>query len=246
MVAALDLDDRFAAGVRARRAHRVSGRLGAGVGEPQHVQAEAFFEPFGNLGRDRRWRHEQRADVVQELFDLGDHCGVEVADEHRAETHRQIQHLAVVAVGDVGAARGLHAHRIRIPVLETARDTEWQGLTRPRRVVSGTWGGLGVALPLLGHEGFDPRGVHWGVGNGHLSPTRRIVGGNRRNVCRQAHRDPLQPVGMSCREPIPPAQLRLRKGSRPRESLPHHAVKPVLLQLVAIWGFQCRCLSLCF
>ena len=153
VVAAFDLDDGFPAGVGASGAHRVPRRLGAGVGEPQHVQTEAFLEPFGDLGRDRRRRHEQRADVVEELFDLGDHRGVEVADEHRAEPHRQIQHLAVVAVGDIGAAGGLHTHRIRVPVLEAAGHTQRQGLRGPRGMVGRTGSGGGIAFPLLGHQG---------------------------------------------------------------------------------------------
>ena len=128
VVAALDLDDGLPPGVGARGAHRVHRRLGAGIGEPQHVQAEALLESLGDIGRHRRRGHEQGADVVQEFLDPGDDRGVEMADEHRAEAHRQIQHLAVVTVGDVGAPCGLHTHRIRIPVLEAAGDPQRQGL----------------------------------------------------------------------------------------------------------------------
>ena len=185
MVSAFDLHDGFSAGVGPCRAYRVPGGLGAGVGEPQHVQPEAFLEPLSDLGRDRRRRHEQRADIVEKLFDLGNHRGVEMADEHRAEAHRQIQHLAVVTVGDVGAAGGLHTHRIRIPVLEAAGDTQRQGLARPCGMVSRARGGLGVALPLLGHERCDPGRVQRGEGNGHLSPARRVMGRKRgRHFCR--------------------------------------------------------------
>ena len=53
VVAAFDLHDGLLAGVGACGAHRVPRRLGTGVGEPQHVQAEALLELLGDLGRDR-------------------------------------------------------------------------------------------------------------------------------------------------------------------------------------------------
>ena len=102
VVAALDLDDRLAAGERARRAQRVHRRLGPGVGEAQLVEGEAALEALGRVGRRRRRGHEQRAGL-QRPADRGDDGGVEVADEHGAEAHRQVEQPAAVDVGEPGA-----------------------------------------------------------------------------------------------------------------------------------------------
>ncbi len=92
VVAALDLHDRLALGVGPRTADGVHQRLGARVGEPDHVELEPVAEPLAHLGGLRRRRDEQGAGVGEGLGDLLDDVRVEVADEHRAEAHRQVEH----------------------------------------------------------------------------------------------------------------------------------------------------------
>jgi hypothetical protein len=105
VVAALDLDDRLALGVGARGADGVHQRLGAGVGEAEHVEPEALLAALTRSRSPGRGGHEQRADLRRARGDGGDHDGVEVADEHGPEAHRQVEHAAAVDVGEVGAPR---------------------------------------------------------------------------------------------------------------------------------------------
>ena len=80
-----------------------------------------------------------------------------MAGEHRAEAHGQVQYLAVVTVGDVGAAADLtpigYGSQCWKLLVTPAAASCWTGRRdRPNR------GGLGVPFPLLAMSAATGRG----------------------------------------------------------------------------------------
>ena len=156
VVATLDLDDAALAREGAGGLDRVHVGFGTGVGEPDLLKVEPPLEALCDLRRRRRGRDEQCA-RVQRLGHVFDHGGVEVADQHRTETHGEVEHVATVDVLEPGALGALDRDGVRVPVLEGRRDAKRQ---RDRgTLVMGSGGGrLGrEALPLRGHELLDAR-----------------------------------------------------------------------------------------
>ena len=167
VVAALELDDLFAAGIAARHADGVHRRFGAGVGEAHQVAVEAALDLFGQddavLDRERVARAVGDA-LLQHLGELG----MRVAGGQHAEGHVEVDVVVAVRVPDMRAAGVLHEQRIRVVRLKRRRDTERQRLLCP--LMQPRAGGRAravarlLALEDLGNAGAVDRGRNVFIG----------------------------------------------------------------------------------
>ncbi len=227
VIAALDLHDRLALGVRPGGADGVHQRLGARVREAQHVQPEACAEAFAHVGRLRARCDEQRADLLQRPADVLDDHRVEVADQHRAEAHRQIEQAPTVDIGEPGALGGLDRDRVRVPVLERRGDPEWQGPTGAHVVLTRTRSGLREPLPLRRRQCRRPVVIDGAEARRQVPARRRVVRRPDRGV--GVGRCHLLPPGERCGSESVGSEL-VRTGVRyvrPQHCRSHNSEVPL-------------------